>query len=351
MSNKTAMIFYGGFLCKAGGAFMHAAVFERELRKLGWNVTVITLDSLPIWCRYLPHLVEKLVNHYRKPLGFIYKGYATRALYKYFYNKKVDIRIFEDVYIGWNSKIPSISILHAVWSDNLQSFTLNSHHQERLIALEAECINRIKHAVVTVSRPYSDYLKEIHFKSYNIRELDVVELGLNQYKVTKNKNIDRDIKSIVYAGSLEARKNVFFLLEVYKKIVTIDTSYKLTIIGDGPDMSKLKDFAKNNGLFVSFLGKLTHDEVLSELNRHGVYLHTSTKESFSFSLLEAKLAGLKTCAYAGLQVPREFIDVEIKSFNVDEWCNGVLNDSCKPNEFNHENYTAKKMITNTLKLI
>ena len=49
------------------------------------------------------------------------------------------------------------------------------------------------------------------------------------------------------------------------------------------------------------LGRLDHDSVIEEASSAAlIYLHTSVKESFSFALLEAKLAGLSTCAYQGL---------------------------------------------------
>ena len=50
---------------------------------------------------------------------------------------------------------------------------------------------------------------------------------------------------------------------------------KLTIIGDGPERQKLAKFVKVNGLSVSFLGRLSHEKVVSELRKHGIYLHTS----------------------------------------------------------------------------
>ena len=60
MNTQTAMIYYGGFLKKAGGAFTHAQLAEKELSCLGWDVQVITLDDLPVWCKYLPHLLERI---------------------------------------------------------------------------------------------------------------------------------------------------------------------------------------------------------------------------------------------------------------------------------------------------
>lgn len=347
MLKNTATIYYGGFLSKAGGAFVHATAIERQLRHMGWNVVVITLDSLPLWCRYVPHVIEKLLNCVNMPLGFLYKGYFTKILYKLFFAKKVDIRIFEDIYLAWDSEIPSITILHAVWSDNLQSYSVSQKQQNKLKEYEARIIDSIHHPVITVSYPYLKYLSDEHFAGCLSKQLEVVELGIDQSRFLTIQKRDR--KSIVYAGSLEARKNVLFLLQVFKKLGEMDRDYKLTIIGDGPDRRTLTDFVKHNGLVVEFLGRLTHDEVVSELHHHGIYLHTSVKESFSYSLLEAKLAGLRTCAHDRLQVPGEFIDVAISTFDVEDWCNGILNIDRTPGTFKADNYTVEKMTLSTLR--
>ena len=349
---RNAVIYYGGFLHKAGGVTVHAKTLASELRKMGWNVSIISLESLPIWCRYIPHLTEKLINLLRKPLGFLYKGYITRFLYKLFFDSQVDVRIFEDIYIAWNSKTPSVVVLHAAWSDNLQSFVIGPERQSQLKKSEVSLINKLEHPIVTVSQPYLKYLTEVHFARYSLRVIEVIELGLDQSNFPTPTNVDSNRKSIVYCGALSARKNVFFLLDVFKKLSEIDPEYKLTIIGEGPDKYSLLRFANENvNLQINFLGRLSHEKVLMELPRHGIYIHTSLKESFSYSLLEAKLSGLKTCAYSGLEVPGAFVDVAVDVFEVDDWCNSILGINWKADKFDSAYYSAKRMTISTLNLL
>lgn len=351
MGPRKATIFYGGFLHKAGGAFMHATSIKKELERLGWQVSLITLDSIPIWCRYLPHLTQILFNFIKMPLGFAYKGKITRLLYKLYFSIEDNLRIFEDIYIAWNSTVPSVTILHAVWSDNLQTFSLKTGVENKLKEVESKLINKIEHPIVTVSYPYLNYLKEEHFKNYALRNLGVIELGVDYLAFNNSRGALTDKKSIVYVGALEARKNVLFLLKVYEALYRTDSEYKLTIIGDGPEKEVLYDFSKDKQLKVSFLGKLSHEVVLKELYQHSIYLHTSVKESFSYSLLEAKLAGLKTCAFSGLQVPSEFIDVPVLSFSIDDWCKSILNIGSAPERFNRSRYSVKEMTLSTLNLV
>jgi glycosyltransferase involved in cell wall biosynthesis len=341
-------IYYGGFR-RFGGVNSHLLALEKTMVKDGHFVTVVTLDRLPFWCRYIPHIVEKLVNLFNLPIGFLCKGYVTKLLYRALFDTQVDIRIFEDIYISWNSEIPSVTVLHAVWSDNLQAYSVFESHVNRLKFEEVKIINQISHPLITVSYPYRGFLENVHFRKSLSRRIGVVELGIDQ----SNLHLDykfRQPKSIVYTGALEARKNVLFMLQVFRQLSTIDSAYKLTIIGDGPEMKALRDFVDINELSVSFLGRLSIESVTSELVRHSIYLHTSTKESFSYALLEAKLAGLMTCAYERLQVPSEFIDIRVATFDIDDWCQAILSMKLHPKAFRAENYTVEKMAESTLRM-
>jgi glycosyltransferase involved in cell wall biosynthesis len=349
---NTASIYYGGFLKTAGGAFQHAASICRELERMGWTVRLITLDDLPIWCRYIPHLAERVINVINRPIGFLYKGYLTRFFYSHLIRTSSDINIFEDIYIAWNSTTPSITIFHAAWSDNLQAFSVNEKALAKLKKHEVALANAIEHPVATVSKPYLQFLIQEHFAGHHLRKIDVIELGVGQDAFKKIDSTTINRKSIVYLGALEARKNVFFMLRVFKKIYSADPAYRLTLIGNGPEEEVLKKFAADHQLPVIFMGKLPREQALVELTKHAIYLHTSVKESFSYALLEAKLIGLKTCAYAHLEVPKDFIDIPIETFNEDEWRNCVIHHPAQqPSFFNADNYTIKKMTESTLNLI
>ena len=348
MSIKRIIIYYAGFE-RFGGVFSHVRALNIELSRLGYEVEVITLDRLPIYCRYIPHIFEKIINYFKMPIGFYHKGLITKKLYKFFFNFNADIRIYEDIYISWNSNVPSITIMHAVWSDNLQAYDVKSNQLKKLKNIEIDIINKIKHPISTVSQPYLEYINNIHFYGKLNKKINVVELGVDESKFFNKKNVN--LKSIVYSGSLEKRKNVIFLLKIFKLISAEDSKYKLTIIGDGPTKYQLFDFVKVHKLNVIFLGSLKHEEVLLELHKHGVYLHTSVKESFSYSLLEAKLAGLRTYAYSKLQVPPEFIDIGIDSFNIEDWATAILNDDLNSNKFIAEKYSVQRMTLNTLESV
>lgn len=349
-----AILLYGGFASRTGGAFMHAKALSEELRTRGWSVTTITLDCLPLVVRYLPHLIERLINRLIPPLGFYYKGLATRILYQLFVKRHPqDLLVFEDIYLGWNSCNPSISLLHAVWSDNLQSYDLTDEQVQRLKIKEVASINRLSHPVVTVSEKYSNFITHSHFEGFDVTSLKVIELGLdiNSLNELRQGYYPNLARSLIYCGTLEPRKNVYFMLEVFRYIAMDDPYSTLTIVGDGPDREGLEKYANMFKLNVLFLGRLTHNQVIRELAKSNIYIHTALKESFSFALLEAKLCGLTTCALSNLEVPDEFIDLGFEGFDPIEWSSRILSVKTKPDLKDFPNYSIERMTDRTLALV
>ena len=342
---KKIQIFYGGFKFVKGGVNSHSLSIKQEFEK-NYNVDLITLDNLSIFVRFIPHLIEKIINFFFLPLGFYYKGVCTKILFKFFFNKNCDYRIFEDIYISWNSQIPSLTMLHAVWSDNLQKYKLKKKIINRLKVKEIGIINKINHPIGIVSEPYRKFILHKHFSGKINKNFSVIELGIKKKNKEKRKLINQ--KTLIYVGSLEARKNVFFLLKLFKKIYQFNSEYRLTIIGDGPDKKKLLEYSDQNHLPIRFLGNKNQKEIFQELNSHETYIHTSTKESFSLSLLEAKISGLRTIAYSKLEVPKEFIDIGLDNFNINNWFNKIILKKNKKKNINIKKYliknTAKKLI-------
>jgi glycosyltransferase involved in cell wall biosynthesis len=221
---------------------------------------------------------------------------------------------------------------------------------QRLVRREAAAIAGIAHPIATVSQRYRDYLeKRLFADAPLVRRLEVIELGLDT-SLFPAVPCPPAGRSLVYSGALEPRKNAAFMLEVFERIFAADPNASLTIIGNGPDGSRIENQAVARGLNVNFKGRLTHEQVIAELQRHAIYLHTSTKESFSFSLLEAKLCGLRTYALADLEVPEVFIDHGFASFDADEWAARILAVDTPPDISTFPDFSAKRMLALTLQL-
>jgi glycosyltransferase involved in cell wall biosynthesis len=305
---------------------MHALLLQEALLDMGWVVQLVTLDALPICFRFFPHLVLRLANLFAAPSGFFLKGKLISLFYRIFFPiENCELVIFEDIYLASKCLPPSVSILHAVWSDNLQGMRFSASVVDKLKLAEVNCLLRLPCPVATVSSEYKSYLLNHHFVDRDIPSLACVPLGVNlpriaSFRKPRNSKIPH---SLVFCGACIERKNLFFLLNVFQSLVAADNSFRLTIIGDGPLLSGLKTFSETRCLPVFFKGRLCGDALYEELSLHDVCVHPSIKESFSFALLEAKLLGLSTVAYHGLEVPAEFIDVSVSSFDIASWVASV----------------------------
>lgn len=345
---KNIQIFYGGFKFVKGGVNSHSHSLKNELQKR-FRVSLYTLDSLPLLFRFVPHIVEKVINIFSLPLGFYYKGIITGYFFKMFFNTKTDYRIFEDIYIPWNSNVPSITMLHAIWSDNLQKFEISKKKLDKLKKKEKNRIDNINHPICTVSRPYKDFILKRHFLNKIKKKINVVELGIEKKFIGNISKSKSKSKSLIYVGSLEHRKNIFFLIDVFYKLYNYDSDYQLTIVGEGQQKNELIKYSKKLKLKINFLGSKNTQDILSELKKHEIYIHTSIKESFSLSLLEAKISGLITVAYKKLEVPKNFIDIAINNFNINNWFNRIIKRKKKYSKFNKNKYlltkTAQKILS------
>ena len=189
MKNKQKIqIFYGGFKFVKGGVNSHSISLKQEFEKY-YDVSLITLDDLSIIFRFIPHLIEKIINFFFLPLGFYYKGICTKFLFKFFFDKECDYRIFEDIYISWNSKILSLTMFHAVWSDNLQKYKIKKKKINKLKIKEINVINKINHPIGIVSEPYKNFILNKHFSKKINKNFSVIELGIKEKLSVKKKNI------------------------------------------------------------------------------------------------------------------------------------------------------------------
>jgi len=92
---------------------------------------------------------------------------------------------------------------------------------------------------------------------------------------------------LINIGTLEARKNQSYLLDIIAALRAQGTPLTLSLVGDGPDRSLLENKAKDLGItdLVSFAGFVSNASEL--INHHKAYIHVATIENLPVTLLEA----------------------------------------------------------------
>jgi glycosyltransferase involved in cell wall biosynthesis len=104
--------------------------------------------------------------------------------------------------------------------------------------------------------------------------------------------VDRDV---VFCGRLVHLKGVHLLIEALPDIMSERGATSLTVIGEGPELERLKHLARDGGLLdkVHFTGALHGDHLAETLSRHKVMVvPTIWEETFGIVALE----GLACCS-------------------------------------------------------
>ena len=114
---------------------------------------------------------------------------------------------------------------------------------------------------------------------------------------------------ISFVGRLEKDKNVSELLEIISE-TEIPHDWKLQIIGDGIERTKLEKFVKDKNLtnIVHFIGTKTTDDISKLLDKSKIFVLTSLKEGLPTVLIEAMFSSNILISYSCNHGPSDIIN-------------------------------------------
>jgi glycosyltransferase involved in cell wall biosynthesis len=136
---------------------------------------------------------------------------------------------------------------------------------------------------------------EIHMKKSNVDMSKVMVLpkGINlDYFEFKDNDNGKLINAIV-TRSLQPEYQHELILKAFSIIKQKNISFKLTIIGEGTELNKLKSLAKELNIAdeVFFAGKINNNDIPKFLQQANFYISTPITEGVSASLFEAMACG------------------------------------------------------------
>ncbi len=158
---------------------------------------------------------------------------------------------------------------------------------------------------------YNDLTKNKIFDKHKCHILNDPILEVLKHKILKKEKIEGSIidkKYIINIGRLSNQKNQFFLINAFKKILEIDRSFNLIILGEGELKDELKSLSKKlkieNKIF--FLGHV--ENVFKYLNNAKYFILTSKWEDPGFVLLEAAFTRTTIISADCPNGPKEILD-------------------------------------------
>lgn len=162
---------------------------------------------------------------------------------------------------------------------------------------------RYWNAVVAVSRRTQE--KTSRLVPPGLRPVRLIHYGIDvPPSVPRRDFLPGAPLKIVYTGRLDQKqKRVFDLIRIMRALDGRKVPFELTVIGDGLDLTKEKEFRRRAEGFIAdgrmrLAGALPNDRVLDILKTQDVFVLPSAFEGMSVSLLEAMAAGCVPVATA-----------------------------------------------------
>lgn len=177
---------------------------------------------------------------------------------------------------------------------------------------------------VTKSELATDFLYKKGFKR-------VITAGVGINPDNFGEHADEDVernKSLLYVGKIEERRNVYFLIDVFRKLHRNDKEIKLILIGNGERNYKKKFLESINKEVqegsIIFIEKATQRELVTYYQKASAFLFTSNYEIFGMVLLEAMYFGLPVISSVNggstTLIRNGYNGYVLSKFDRDEWC-------------------------------
>jgi glycosyltransferase involved in cell wall biosynthesis len=116
----------------------------------------------------------------------------------------------------------------------------------------------------------------------------------------------------LFLGGLKARKNLFFLLDVWREVARAREDARLVVAGSGPLLEPLKRRTAKLGLDgrVGFVGYVPESAKADYYNLADLLLFPSAMEGFGFTVVEAMSCGLPVVVSDRGSLPELVVDGE-----------------------------------------
>ncbi|NYT02049.1 MAG: glycosyltransferase family 4 protein [Methanosarcinales archaeon] len=175
---------------------------------------------------------------------------------------------------------------HEVWGDYWYRYL----GRWGMLGKAAElCLSRLCRNNVAVSSRTCQ-----HLVALGAREVEVIPNGIDRREIEEVVASDEQC-DVIYIGRLAENKNLDLLMRSLSLVRQEVPDLRCTIIGDGPEMAKLKRLCRELGVdrSVQFKGFLeSHGQVLTHIKSSRMLVLPSTREGFGMAALEACACGL-----------------------------------------------------------
>ena len=313
-------------------------MLEHALTKLGHEVFIITVsdNKKDYVLENNGHILRlpsvNLANCYDYKMTSVYPIKAVNMIKKMnldviHSNVEFTVGIFARV-VSEQLSIPLVHTYHTNWEDYTHYITKNKK------ILDDICKKLLKYLVVFFEDKTVTELIVPSNKIYNLfkdkykftKNIHIIQTGIETSKFYKENFNQKDINSlkkklgikkkdfvVMTVSRLAKEKSVDRIINNHKELVKKYSNMKLLIVGDGPDIDKLKDEAKSLGVSdsVIFIGKVPLSDIPIYYQLGNVFVTASKSETQGLTVVEAISSSLPVVAVKD----DSFVNSVIEDFN------------------------------------
>lgn len=313
-------------------------MLEHALIKLGHEVFIITVsdNKKDYVLENNGHILRlpsvNLANCYDYKMTSVYPIKAVNMIKKMnldviHSNVEFTVGIFARV-VSEQLSIPLVHTYHTNWEDYTHYITKNKK------ILDDICKKLLKYLVVFFEDKTVTELIVPSNKIYNLfkdkykftKNIHIIQTGIETSKFYKENFNQKDINSlkkklgikkkdfvVMTVSRLAKEKRVDRIINNHKELVKKYSNMKLLIVGDGPDIDKLKDEAKSLGVSdsVIFTGKVPLSDIPIYYQLGNVFVTASKSETQGLTVVEAISSSLPVVAVKD----DSFVNSVIEDFN------------------------------------
>ena len=313
-------------------------MLEHALTKLGHEVFIITVsdNKKDYVLENNGHILRlpsvNLANCYDYKMTSVYPIKAVNMIKKMnldviHSNVEFTVGIFARV-VSEQLSIPLVHTYHTNWEDYTHYITKNKK------ILDDICKKLLKYLVVFFEDKTVTELIVPSNKIYNLfkdkykftKNIHIIQTGIETSKFYKENFNQKDINSlkkklgikkkdfvVMTVSRLAKEKSVDRIINNHKELVKKYSNMNLLIVGDGPDIDKLKDEAKSLGVSdsVIFTGKVPLSDIPIYYQLGNVFVTASKSETQGLTVVEAISSSLPVVAVKD----DSFVNSVIEDFN------------------------------------
>ena len=298
--SKNIIIFSGYHLPHLGGIERYTDNLSLELKKDGWNVTIVSSNYDNFENK---EIIHDTLN-YRIPIYNIFKSrYPIPKKNKSFKGIISELDKYEYDAVIVNTRFHLTSLIGAKYAKKRGIPVFLIEHGSEHLTIDNKVLDFMgaiyEHVLTMYIKKYVNYYYGVsqsacdwqgHFK---IKSDGVWHNGISAFYDTSK--IKRDNKKIIisYAGRILRQKGVYELLEAFSKLESKYNNIELLIAGDGNQLEVLKNMYGNDK-HIKFLGKLDFEGMKKLYEKTHIFVYAPLwPEGLPTSVLEA---GYMKCA-------------------------------------------------------